>query len=63
MKSCRLQLGDLHYNEKVARKQAKTKDGKLRHNLIWPKYRKGAYVIRKITPSFSLVNDPILQNV
>ena len=39
----------LHLNENSGRAQATTKHGEARYDLIFPKYRKGGYVVRKVT--------------
>ena len=45
---CRLQLAALHYNENADRRQAVTKEGEQCFNIIFPKYKKGGYVVRKV---------------
>ena len=45
----RIQLAVLHFNENSGRAQARTKHGEARYDLIFPKYKKGGYVVRKVT--------------
>ena len=45
---CRLQLAALHFNENSSRKQAVTRKGEDRYDIIFPKYKKGGYVVRKV---------------
>ena len=44
-----MQLATLHFNENSCRKQAVTKDGKESYEIVFPKYKKGGYITRKIT--------------
>ena len=44
----RLQLAALHYNENAIRKQAKSKQDKLRYSISFPKFKKGGYTVRKL---------------
>ena len=46
---CRIQLAVLCFNENSNRAQATTKQGEARYDIIFPKYRKGGYVVRKVT--------------
>ena len=46
--TCRLQLAALHFNENTNRKQALTKQGTRRYDLVFPKYKKGGYVVKKV---------------
>ena len=48
----RLALAALHYNENAGRKQAVTKE---RYDILFPKYKKGGYIVRKVTvdPTYS----------
>ena len=46
--TCRLQLAALHFNENANRKQAVTKGGEERYDIIFPKYKKGGYIVRKV---------------
>ena len=45
----RLQLAVLHFNENSNRAQATTKQGEGRYDIIFPKYKKGGYTVRKVT--------------
>ena len=51
----RLQIAALHFNENVNRSQAVTKDGADRYDVVYPKYKKGGYIVRKVTvaPTYS----------
>ena len=53
--SHRLELAILHFNENANRQEATTKDGEDRYDIVFPKYKKGGYVVRKVTadPTFS----------
>lgn len=44
----RLQLAALHFNENSGRDQALTKQGSKRFDVIFPKYKKGGYVVQKV---------------
>ena len=44
----RLQLAALHFNENTKRSQAVTKQGTRRYDVVYPKYKKGGYVVKKI---------------
>ena len=44
----RLQLAALHFNENANRKQAVTKRGEERYDVVFPKYKKGGYIVRKV---------------
>ena len=44
-----LQLAALHFNENSSRDQAVTHDGKERYDINFPKYKKGGYIVRKVT--------------
>ena len=46
--TCRLQLAALHFNENANREQALTKQGTRRYDLVFPKYKKGGYVVKKV---------------
>ena len=50
----RLQLAALHFNENSNRKQVVTRDGREQYDIIFPKYKKGGYVVRKVleTPTY-----------
>ena len=45
----------LHFNENSGRDQAVTKEGKERYNILFPKFKKGGYIVRKLTvqPTYS----------
>lgn len=45
----RLWLATLHFNENSQRTQAVTQDGKARYRVVFPKYEKGEYTVRKIS--------------
>ena len=47
--SSRIQLAALHFNENANREQAMTKAGEHRFNIVFPKYKKGGYIVRKVT--------------
>ena len=51
----RLALAALHYNENAGRKQAVNKQGEERYDILFPKYKKGGYIVRKVTvnPTYS----------
>ena len=44
----RIQLAALHFNENAHRKQAVTKTGEPRYNIVFPKYKKGGHVVKKV---------------
>ena len=44
----RLQLAALHFNENTNRIQVVTKQGTRRYDLVFPKYKKGGYVVKKV---------------
>ncbi|XP_078321751.1 uncharacterized protein LOC111111789 isoform X2 [Crassostrea virginica] len=46
---CRLWLAALHFNENTQRTQAVTKEGKARYRIVFPKYKRGEYTVRKIS--------------
>ena len=48
MLKCRLYLAALHYNENRNREQAQTNAGMDRFSLLYPKYKKGGHVVRKV---------------
>ena len=39
----------LHFNENSDRAQATTKQGEDRYDVVFPKYKKGGYIVRKVT--------------
>ena len=53
----RLQLASLHFNENANRCQAKTRNGEDRYSIVYPKYKHGGYIVRKIktTPTYGKV--------
>ena len=38
----------IHFNENTNRKQAVTKQGTRRYDVVFPKYKKGGYVVKKV---------------
>ena len=44
----RLQLAALHFNENANRKQAVIKEVGDRYNIMFPKYKKGGHIVRKV---------------
>ena len=44
----RLHLAALHYNENSGRDQAETKQGEKRYALLYPKYKGGGHIVRKL---------------
>ena len=55
LSSCRLQLAALHFNENSSREQAITKEDEERYDLVFPKYKKGGYIVKRVTvnPTYS----------
>lgn len=51
----RLALACLHFNENASRKQAVTLQGEERYDILFPKYKKGGHIVRKVTvnPTYS----------
>lgn len=51
----RLALAALHFNENSSREQAVTSDGEERYDILFPKYKKGGHIVRKVTvnPTYS----------
>ena len=45
----RLQLAALHFNENSSRQQAVTRCGEKRYSIMFPKFKKGGYIVRKVT--------------
>ena len=39
----------LHYNKNSGRKQAESKKGKKKYAILYPKYKSGGYIVRKLT--------------
>lgn len=54
----RIQLAALHFNENSSRDQAVTKGGDRRFDIVFPKYKKGGHVVKKVTkdPTYSKSN-------
>ena len=48
LSSCRLELAALHFNENSNRKQALTKEGEEQYDIVFPKYKKGGYIVQKV---------------
>ena len=50
-----LQLAALHFNEKSNHEQAVTKEGEEMYHTVFPKYKKGGYIVRKVLkdPTYS----------
>ena len=50
----RLQLAALYFNENSNCKQLVTRDGQEQYDIVFPKYKKGGYVVRKVleTPTY-----------
>lgn len=44
----RLQLSALHFNENSNREKAMTKEGEYCYDIIYPKYKKGGYVVKQV---------------
>ena len=44
----RLELAALHFNENSNREQAVTKEGDEQYDVVFPKYKKGGYIVRKV---------------
>ena len=42
-------MAGLHFNENSNREHAITKQGEGRYEIVFPKYKKGDYVVRKVT--------------
>ena len=45
----RSQIAALHFNEKANREQARTQHGEQRYDIIYPKFKKGGYIVKKVT--------------
>ena len=54
----RHQLAALHFNENSNRDQAVTQEGTSRYKIIFPKYKRGGYVVRKV-PTDPTYGEPI----
>ena len=48
LNTIRLYLAMLHYNENCGRQQAQTRKGEKRYTVLYPKYKKGGHVVRKL---------------
>jgi len=44
---CRLKLAALHFNENANRPHAVIKEGDECYNIVFPKYKKGGYIVKK----------------
>lgn len=44
----RLQIAALHFNENAGREQSTTKIGEKQYNVVFPKYKRGGYIVRKV---------------
>ena len=51
----RLELASLHFNENSDRKQAVTTEGKDQFEIVFPKFKRGGYTVRRVMvdPTFS----------
>ena len=45
----RLQLAAIHFNENSCRDHAVTAEGRQRYDINFPKFKKGGYIVRKVT--------------
>ena len=52
----------LHYNENNGRNQAENKTGEKRYSIMYPKYKSGGYIVRKI-PAKSTYGKLILNSL
>ena len=50
----RLQLAALHFNENSNRKQTVTKQGEEQYEIIFPKFKKGGYTVKKV-PTYGMI--------
>ena len=41
-------LAALHYNHNSDKKQAKTQNGDDQYSILYPKYKKGGFIVRKV---------------
>lgn len=46
-----MELAALHFNENTNREQAVTKKGEECYEIVFPKYKKGGYIVKKVTKS------------
>lgn len=44
----RIQVAVLHFNENANKEQAVTKAGEQRYSIVFPKYKKGGYIVKKV---------------
>ena len=44
----RLFLAALHYNHNNVKTQATTKKGESQYSILFPKYKKGGFIVRKV---------------
>ena len=53
--SVRIQLVALHFNENAHHEQAVTKAGEPRYDVVFPKYKKGGHIVKKVAkePTYS----------
>lgn len=45
----RLALAALHFNENASRKQAVNAKGQEHYDILYPNYKKGGHIVRKVT--------------
>ena len=45
----RIQVAALHFNENANKEQAVTKAGEHRYSIVFPKYKKGEYIVKNIS--------------
>ena len=46
--TCSFLLAVLHYNHNSNKKPAKTKKGDDRYSILYPKYKQGGFIVRKV---------------
>jgi len=49
----RLHLAALHYNYNCGKNQAKNKKGEEQYSILFPKYKKGGYIVRRVMENSS----------
>ncbi|XP_065885779.1 uncharacterized protein [Dysidea avara] len=56
---CRLKLAALHFNENANRPQAVTKEGDECYDIVFPKYKKGGYIVKKVLvkPTYGYIEE------
>jgi hypothetical protein len=56
---CRLELAALHFNENSNCEQAVTKEGDEQYDVVFPKYKKGGYIVRKVVekPTYGYIQE------